>query len=119
MIPSSVDMRQVLARLQALPSLRCMDLQLLQEDHYLLVRATVASLQDRTRLLDTLTDILGGQKFSHIIHIDPLLNTPFSPTIPFNDMNHDASLSERAFLEGGQLLTAPTPTLETHPKYTQ
>ena len=45
-----------------------------------------------------------GKKFSHIIHIDSLLDTPFAPTIPLRTTAEtELSPLARPFLDGGLL----------------
>lgn len=103
----SLQIELLFAYLQQLPAFRCIDLQCVEEGDHLYVRATVGSAWDRSRLVQGLEKTLDGQSFTHMIQIDSLLNTPFSPTLPFNEAKDvpPETLVHR-FLLGGERLTA-------------
>lgn len=104
-----LTLEEILAELRDIPSFRCIDLQVIEDSDQVLIRATVASGRDRARLLEALDKTLEGKKFSHTIQIDPLLDTPFSPTLPLSLSASDTEASDDDALyrlfEGGQRLT--------------
>lgn len=105
---ASLNMTALVAELQQLSSFRCIDLQLVEEEeeNCLIVHATVGSARDRKWLIDTLNRATNGQAMLPFIQIDPLLNTPFCPSMPRAELGQEKSRNALAlpFFEGGEFL---------------
>lgn len=106
---ASFDVRALFAELQQLPSFHCIDFQLIEEDSHMIVRATVGSARDRVRLLAAVTAKAEGKELVPMIQIDPLLNSPFCPSIPSESPEKNQKSNEiwsLAFFEGGAQLAS-------------
>lgn len=103
---ASLHLEALFAELQQQPSFRCIDLQLAEEGQCVVVRATVGSIKDRNRLLETLKKVAAGKEIFPLIQIDSLINTPFCPTMPVVvEREESQEALTLPFIEGGAHLT--------------
>lgn len=111
-VASSVSLPQInpalrdrmMGEVQSLLGFKCMNFEIIAEPTTVVVCATVGSAYDRARLMAALNPVVGSFACVYQIQIDPLLSSPFAPTLPVSLQPElekgDAAWSQVFFLSG-------------------